>query len=412
MNKNKKLIKNTFIYFIGTILSKIMVFLMLPIYTSKLTTYEFGYIDLITTILSVLVPILTICMFDAIYRFILENNDEKESYITVGILVLFIGSIIAIIGYLILNYFYDIKYGILILLSLISNLMIGLWQSIARACKRNIVFSISGVINTVILMSMNILLILKLNFNGDALLISTMLANIVSIIFIEIKIKVMCKFNFKYFDKKILMDLMKYSIPLVPNTINWWIMSLSDRTIISKFMGVSYNGIYAVANKFPSIINIFNSVFYMSWQDVYLNDYKNLDSDKYYNNMFNKYIKAQIYLTLVLILITKLAVMILLGKDYQSAYLYIPYLYIAGVFNSLSGFIGTIYQAHKNTKAITYTSILGAILNIIINVIFIPKIGLYAAALSTMISFFVMFFIRIIDVKKYIVLKLDRKSVV
>ena len=138
MNKNKKLIKNTFIYFIGTILSKIMVFLMLPIYTSKLTTYEFGYIDLITTILSVLVPILTICMFDAIYRFILENNDEKESYITVGILVLFIGSIIAIIGYLILNYFYDIKYGILILLSLISNLMIGLWQSIARAFAKEI----------------------------------------------------------------------------------------------------------------------------------------------------------------------------------------------------------------------------------------------------------------------------------
>lgn len=407
MSKNKMLLRNTLIYFIGVVLSKMMVFLLLPMYTTKLSTYEFGYIDLVTTIISILVPILTICIFDSLYRFIIESNNNINEYITIGVVILGCGITISIVGYIIINNFYSITYGKLILLSLITNLMIGLWQSVARANNKSSVFSISGVINTIVLMFTNIILIIKFNFKGEALLISTILANIFSIMFIEFNIKIFRSFNVKYFNKQTLRQLIKYSIPLIPNTINWWIMSLSDRLIISTFLGVSFNGIYAVANKFQSIINIFNSVFHLSWQDVYLSNYKEEDSEEYYNSIFNSYLKLQFTFTALLILITRVAIMIILGSAYQSAYLYIPMLYIGGIFNSLSGFLGTVYQANKDTKAITYTSILGAIINIVINIVFIPKIGLHAAALSTMIAFIIMFIIRCIDVKKYINLQIN-----
>lgn len=402
MNKTKILMKNALTYFIGVILSKIMIFLMLPMYTSRLSTYEFGYIDLITTIISLLVPILTICIFDSLYRFILDDEKEISKYITIGFIVLIIGVLICVIGYFIIDYFFEIKYGMLILLLLISSLAIGLWQSITRARKKNKIFSIAGVINTIVMMIVNIILILKFNFKGDSLLIATFLANLVSIVFLETNIKIIKYFNISYFDRSTLKELIKYSAPLVPNTLNWWIMSLSDRLIISKFLGVNFNGIYAVANKFPAIINIFSSVFYLSWQDIYLNNHKEADSEIYYNKMFNNYIKLQVSVTIILILVTRLAIILILDESYQSAYLYIPLLYIGGIFNSMSGIIGTVYQANKDTNAITYTSICAAVINIVINLLLISKIGLHAASLSTMISFLVMFIIRIIHVRKYI----------
>ena len=102
---------------------------------------------------------------------------------------------------------------------------------------------------------------------------------------------------------------------------------------------------------------------------------------------------------------------LLVQDDYIDAYKYIPILIIASVFNMLSSNLSAIYIAKKRTKEIASTTILASIINIVINFIFIKKIGIYAAAISTLLAFFALFIIRYIDVQKYVDIKISNKNI-
>lgn len=207
--------------------------------------------------------------------------------------------------------------------------------------------------------------------------------------------------DFKKKDKKLIKEMYKYSIPLVPNGISWWIVNVSDRSIITAVLGTAANGIYAVSNKFPTILSSLLGIFNLSWSESAALHINSPDRDQFFSEVSNTVTKLFTCLGVGMISCMPFVFPILINKNYNAAYNYIPILVLGSVFNVIICLYSALYIAKKMTKQVATTSIIGAIINIVINVVLIKYLGLYAAALSTAISYFVMMVYRHFDLKKY-----------
>lgn len=409
-NKSIELVKNTIIIFLGKVCTQLISFLLLPLYTKYLITEEYGVVDLINTYVSLLVPVITLQLEMAIFRFLIENRESKEKkigIISTGYNLVMIFSILTLLVYLIISSFIDLKYRYLIAGVIFSCIYSSISLQVARGFGENIKYSIGCCISGISTVILNVIFIVVLKMNADGMLISMIFANILTFIYLSISLNINRFFKFSKFDLNLSKQLLKYSIPLVPNGISWWVVNASDRTIISYFLGIALNGIYAVSNKFSSLfVGVFN-VFLLSWTEstsLHIND---RDRDEFFSKTMNMVLKLFVTLCFLLITIMPFAFPILIDSKYSEAYNNIPILLIAMLFNIVVGLDSAIYIAKKMTKQVMFTSILSAILNIILNILLINYIGLYAAAISTLIAYAVMALYRSYDLKKYVNIEWD-----
>ena len=203
-------------------------------------------------------------------------------------------------------------------------------------------------------------------------------------------------------------DIVKYSVPLIPNMISLGIVSASDRTIISAVIGVAQNGIYSAANKFSGIFSTLYSVFNLTWTESASININSEDRDEFFSKIFDFIVRFFGSLCLGTIAVMPFVFGILVNEKFAESYYQIPILILGSVFNILVSFLGSVYVAKKLTKEIAKTSIIAAIINIVVNVALINQIGLYAASISTVIAYFAMFIYRWIDVKKYVSIKTNK----
>lgn len=415
MKKENNYLKNTIILLIGKFSTQIISFMLLPLYTYKLSTDNYGYIDLLQTYISLFSPILMLQLDSAIFRFLIdvrEQNEEKNKIISSSFICLVIILLISSIIFFIINFFVKINYSILILLNVISLVYNTFCMSITRGNGHNRNYSISSIITAIITLVINVMLILILNYDAKSILISSIFANFISSIYLSYKEKVFYAIKKNCFEKNILKKLLKYSIPMIPNSLSWWIVGLSDRTLISIIIGVSANGIYSVSSKFSNLLNSIFSIFSMSWQETASMHIKDKDSNLFFSKMIINIYNFFIVLSCLIISILPLIFNIIIGKEYIESYAYIPIILLSNVFNVLAGLLGGIYVAKKMTNKVAYTTIASAIINIVINILFIRKFGLYAASFSTLIAYFLMLIYRYFDVKNIMNIKLKwRKNI-
>lgn len=395
-----RLLKNTVIFAVGNLGSKIITFLLVPLYTYVLSTQEYGKVDLVTTSLNLLVPVVLLNIFDSSLRFTLDKKEKNEDVLSSSILVFIFTMILSLFIALVIVTKSDSKEYLYYYLILFSQGLSQILSQYARGIGKVKSFAFSGILYTFVLMAANIYLLVwkKVGINGYFL--SMILANILTCIFLLI---VIGKLRFS-FNKKLLLSMLRYSIPLIPNSIMWWIMNASDRYMISYFLGFEVNGLYAVANKIPAILNTLYLIFNQAWQIEAVSN-KNENSQ---TKLFNKVIILNLLVSSIMIVCSKFLVPIF-GADYSDFYKYTPFLIVATMFSILSTFLGVNYLVIKDTKKIMKTTINGAIINLVLNLLFIPSIGANGAALATFISFFYVFFVRFTDCKKSNFIKTNLK---
>ncbi len=410
MKKEKEYIKNTIILLIGKFSTQIISFLLLPIYTYKLATSNYGYIDLVQTYISLLVPIVLLQLDSAVFRYLIDirkKEEEKNKIIStsfIGVLViLFFSIIIAVI----LKLFIKIEYFYIILINIIVQVFNTYVMAIARGNGHNTTYSISSIIMSIVNLLVNLVLILLLGFDARSILFASILGNILSFIYVFFKEHVYKYIRFKYYDSNILKKLLKYSIPMIPNVLSWWVVGVSDRTIIVYFLSTAANGIYSVSCKFSNLLNSIFSIFSMSWQEMVSMHINDSDSSEFISKMIIKIFNFFILLSCGIVGLLPILYLVIIGKEYINSYNYIPILLTANLFSVLVGLFGGIYIAKKMTKKVATTTIYSAIINIVINIIFIKKFGLYAASGSTLLAYFIMTIYRFYDVKKIVNIKLN-----
>ena len=211
--------------------------------------------------------------------------------------------------------------------------------------------------------------------------------------------------NVNSVNMKAIKNLVNYSIPLIPNQLSFWLINFSDRLIVNFCLGDSANGILAISHRFPSIYTTFFSMFLLSWQELLSLHYCDNDRDEFITSMYNRMIQIFGALCILLMAVLPLVFPILVGKDFEQAYYTIPIYLYASLLNSVIGLLGAIYVANKKTTEMAKTSFICGVINVLIHLGLIEFVGLYAAALSTLFSYFFIVIYRIWDVRKYVLIR-------
>ncbi len=411
MSKKKDLMKNTIIIFCGKVCTQLISFFLLPLYTGYLATKDYGIVDLITTYVTLLVPIITLELEMSIFRFLVDSrNKDKEikKLMSNNFFILLIALSIFIILYLIVTSFWKFDYRFLILIDIVICTLDGNFLQVARGMGKTLDFSISCIITGAFTIISNILLIAILKLGAVGMIASMTLANGLGALYLFVRLKLYSLINFKLVDKNLIKSMYRYSIPLVPNGISWWIVNVSDRTIISFVLGAAANGVYAISNKFPTILSSLLGIFNLSWSESAALHINSSDRDEFFSDVSNTITKLFTSLGVGMIACMPFIFPILINSKYNAAYNQIPILVLGAVFNVIICLYNGIYIAKKLTKQVASVTIIGAIVNILVNVVLIKYLGLYAASISTALAYFVMMLYRFIDLKKYMTIKYEK----
>ena len=418
VNRNKELAVNTVILGIGQLIPKFLTLIILPILTTYLKEGEFGVYDLILSFASFLIPIITLQIQQAVFRYILTETEfkKKEEFVTTSFFYVLISSavIMPIVFVILLCIGNDILSALLICVLFFSESLYNLLGQIVRGLGFNAKYSISVIIYSVANLLFTVLLVMVLQLGLNGVIISITAAYIVSDLFL-VAVSGMLKYiRIKSFKKTALKTLLAFSAPIVPSSIALWIVNLSDRLIIITLMpnGEAMNGIYAVSNKIPTLYSTAYSIFNLAWTETASRVSDDGDPEEYYSELFRGLFNFLVGAMLLLIAFTPLLFHILVKGEFTSAISQVPILYVGAFFNSFVNFYSGIYIAMKRTKQVGVSSIVGAIINIAINILLISKIGLYAASISTAVSFMVIALYRAYDLNKVMKIKYDVKNII
>lgn len=407
MKQEKELIKNTFIIAIGKFSTQIVSFLLVSLYTAKLTTQEYGSYDLIITIITFITPFITLTFEESMFRFLIDakNRREEKSIITQTVVTILTMLTIACFMIFIVIKIFSINTTKLFIPYVIAVVLMALMNALVRGLGKIKLYSLSNFILSVLTIVLNVVLILGTNLKVDGLLLSVIIANLVMVLFLSIKLKLKEFIDFKLMNKKLMKEMLTYSIPLIPHSLSWTIINLSDRLIIAGALGTASNGIYAISNKFPTIINTVYNYFAIAWKESAAKALHEEDSGQYYNKIYEA-LKNMVYSATVLVIaFVPFVFNILIKGGYQEAYLYIPILVFSVYFSNMASFYGGIFSAYKKTKIIGTTTLVSAIINLVVDIVFIKTIGIYAAAISTLLASMFLYVYRKYKIKDFVKLK-------
>lgn len=402
MDRNKAIVKNTIIFSIGNFGSKILSFVMVLVYTHYITTSALGYYDLILTTVSLIQPLVTMAFDEGIYRWMIDDSyRDKRTIVATCLKATFLTTIGAIVALFLLNIKFHFQYVLLIALYLASVVLYAMFLNAVRGLSNNRLYAESGVLNSVAMLLLEIVGLVVFNMGVEALLIANLASNFIAISYIYVKQRDLHGILRESFDKSLAKKIFNYSMPLVPNQISWWIVNSSDRYIILFFLGTSFNGIYSVSNKFPTIITTITGVIYLALQQTIIKEYNSIDRDDFYSKTFKNYYVLLFCLVICAIPATKVIILWFVSKSYIDAWKFIGSLYMSTIFSALSSFLGIGYQISRETKRSVSSTVAAAVVNIGVNVALIQSVGLHAASFSTFVAYLFLFIIRIIHSKKY-----------
>lgn len=412
MSKKTELAKNTLILSIGTFLPKLAGFITLPILTGYLSKAEYGTYDLITVLISLYLPQLTLQIKSAAFRFMLdvrENLDKQKEIVTnIFIVTLPISLIALLVLFFLLPGSTTIR--LCICFYYLADIIVNTVRQISRGIGKNLPYSVSAIISALGKMIFAVLLVSILKMGLMGAVIALGMGSFLSMVYISIHIKIFRFIDFKLINKKIIKEMLAYSWPMVPNDMSMWVMQASDRLVVSQVLGVAVNAVYAASTKIPSIINLAQSALNLAWTENASLSVNDKDSDEYYTVMMRMMLNLQMGVFSVVIATMPILFKLLIKGDYMEAYNQMPILCYSIFFQGLALYLGGIYVAKKKIKSVGITSIGSAAVNLIVNLLLIHKIGIFAASISTLVSYIVLFTYRFIDVQKFSKIKMDMKQ--
>lgn len=407
--KYKYFLKNLSIFTISSFISKLLLFIMLPFYTNILSVSEYGVIDIISTTVQLAIPIFSLCITEGIIRFTLDNKEKSESILRISFKIFIKGYLFIILLSLFsilvlhLNYIYVLLFNLYYIALTISNI----YTYYLKGMEKIKVIGISSIIKVLVLVLLNCLFLLKFNLGIIGYYASAIISELVNIIILIIYDKRNSSRDIIDYDYNLEKKMIDYSKHFVINSISWWINNASDKYIVLLFFGASLTGVYSVSYKIPTIIEFVQNIYAQAWQISAIKEYNNDDSKAFFSTMYNCYNIILVFVVFGLLLFLKVIARILFAKEFYAAWQYVPFLLMAILFGALSGFLGSIYAANKDSKMYAKSTAIGAFINIMLNFILIPIFGAHGAAIATFISYFIIWLIRITLMKKYVVLNIN-----
>lgn len=395
--------KNIIIIAIANLGSKGIIFFLAPLYSFFLTTAEYGTMDIISTTISLLFPILCFDIFEATFRYTSDSHYVGKKVLNTSLavcipVILICAIVIPISTFASDNNYFFWATSLCVCLSGLNSVL----AQYLRGKHKIKLFAFSGVVSAISMLLFTGVFLIFLKRGLEGWTIAYCLSRLVEFTYLILADRNYKDITIRSIETKYLREFIKYSLPLMPTTIMWWIMNMSDRYMIAGMIGISATGIYAVAAKIPSFLSIFENIFYQAWQTTAIKEAEDEHRDIVFSTVFQNYMIVMLVGLMGLLIISKPIVVFLFDTAFHDAWLYLPPLMVGVVVHALSGNLGSLYTVFKNTKGALISSFLGATANITLNFIMIPFMGIMGAALTTLVGYAVTLIYRWKDVKRFV----------
>ena len=409
--KYKELLKNIIVFAIGGLGTKLILFLLVPLYTNYLTPEEYGISELVFTVSQFLIPIVTLTIFDALIRFGLSLSENKKDVLLASLMVWFLGSVTFVFFSPIVNCFpsilqwkwYLIAYVVLSGLSQIE-------LNYLKVIDRNLLYSGASILQSLVLAINNVIFLIFLKAGIRGYLLSSIISLCIICIVCFIKADLWRILKKSKIDFSLLQRMIIYSAPLILNNISWWLIHSTDKVMINWMIGATALGIYTVAGKIPSLVNVVSGFFVQAWGLSSIKEIETTNDTIFYSKIFKIFSGITVLLCILINSLIKPFMIFYTGESFNSAWQYVPVLLLAAYFNAISSYFAAFYAALRKTMHNMITSTLSAILNIAVNYIFILHVGTWGAVIGTFCSYFLIAYLRMFDVKRYVDIKIDWKT--
>ncbi len=399
----KSLLSDTIIFGIGTLGSKILLFLLVPLYTACLSTEEYGIADLVITIGQMLLPVFSLAIYDAILPFGLDKSIKKEDVLKCSLFVFIIGVSVLLV-FIPLSFFYRAIYPwkwyvfSYVVVSFANILLL----NYLKVCDKNKLYATIAILNAVLLVLFNLLFLKFLRMGVEGYLLSSILSialcDVVAIVFGRL----ISEIRRGELDRNLLKRMTSYSIPLIANAVSWWVIHSSNKVLIQVLGSTALLGLFTVAAKIPSLINIITTIFNQAWGISAIKEYSSKEDSSFYSSVFRKYIIVVFLACISVVMILKPFMKIYVSEEFYVSWKIVPLLLMGACYSAISSFCGALYGTVRKSKEIMITTIIACVVNIVVNLLFIPIIGAYGAALGVLLSYMAISFMRMKDVRKIV----------
>lgn len=410
MSEYRNLAKNVGLLTLANFGTKILSFALVPLYTSVLTTAEYGTFDLANTTIVLLMPLFTQNIADGVLRFTLEKDVDNNSALGIGLKYAFLSLIPMTIGLSaisLLGFFPEVaQYAPLIMLLYLGQVLSSVLLSHAQGLNQFRDVAISSVICSSLIIGCNVIFLLPLHMQLTGYFAASTIGPLAQIAYLVLRLK-QANEEPAAGDRKLESEMLRYSRPLIVNNVAWWVNSASDRYIVTFFCGVQANGLYSVAAKIPSILSVIQSIISQAWTISAVTEFDPEDRTGFFSNMYAGYNCVMTVICSLIIAANMLLARLLYANEFFIAWQYAPFLTVSVVFGALTGYIGGILAAAKDSKEFARTSSLGAASNVMLNLVLVPLFGPLGAAFSTLFCYWLIWFLRIRRLKKYINIKIN-----
>lgn len=414
MSREKDLVKNTAIIAVGKISTQFISFFLLPLYTACLSTIEYGEVDLNNTIRSLLIPIVTLMIDQAIYVYMIEAKGDKKQnteIITTGLSMTTLQCVIFCIVFCLLSPIVNIPYKNYLCLNIVAAAYAGFMLQAARGLRDVTAYSLGGVITSAVTIILNVICIAYLNLGARGMLIATFIGNVACVLFVFFRKRLWTYLKWSRIEKSQIKEFLKYSLPLIPNQLSIWLISASDRLIVSAILGNHFTGILAVVHKFPQVFSTAFNIFHISWTETVILHIDDKDSASFLSDTISNIIRLFASMAIGINCVVSLCFTWLIHENYMEAYNQIPINMLAILCNVVVGLLGAIYVARKATSEVAKTTIFSGLINVITHFLLIKFIGLYAASVSTFLGYAIMMVYRYIDVQRFVKIKIHATTI-
>lgn len=410
---SKELIVNIVVFGIGTVGSKIIMFILLPIYTIYLTTSELGVAELVVNYMNFLYPIASINIMSAMLRYSMDEEQDKRRVLQNAVFVVCAGVlVISLIMCLIHtgSAVEDWKPHLIIMLFVYS--MQQVLSTFAKALDQTKICTIGNLIYTGALLGFSIIFLALLHMGTMGYLVSMIAANLVSILYYCFSLRILRYVYFGRPDGKLLLEMILFALPLMVESLSGWIATFCDRFVLEYFMGTESVGIYSVASKLPSLIAAFASVFMSAWVLSAIKEYEAGSDRTFSNQVFRKFSAVFMAWAVFVIYICKWLMMLLARGDFSESWKYAPLLLCSAVFGGFGNFFAAFFTSAKKNTSLMISTLIGAGINMVTNTILIPIMGIQGATLTTMLSQLIVFVYRAVCARSFLKIDINYKKLI
>jgi len=400
----RNLFRNTVIFGLGTFGSKILVFFLLPLYTAYLTPEMYSAADLISQLSNLLIPLACLGITDGVFRFAMDRERDCREVFTTGFTVLLGGSLLfGLLSPLLLLIDTFRDYVWLIVCYVLAADFHALCAQYLRAQGRTSLFAVQGIINTALTILLNIIFLIPMRMGVLGYVLSVVVADALMTVFLFVYARLYRDLRPSLFRKATARSMLSYSIPMIPTTVFWWITSVSDRYLVEHICGGTVNGLYSAAYKIPTLLTLLCTVFIEAWQLSAVRDSEQ-QSERipFFSQVFRGFQGLMFLACSGLIAFSQIGTNILFAESYAETWIYIPVLLIATVYSALVTYFGSVYFVAKKSILSFLTAMLGAVINIVLNLILIPDYGAQGAAIATFVSYFAVYIFRAVNTRRHL----------